>query len=216
MAPYRALKGSLYSGGTLVPAFIRHSDVAAAGGIEQTYLTFMDILPTLVELAGGDPASNIDGRSFAPVLRGETDAHRSEVYTTHSGDRDFNVFPMRSVRTADWKYIRNLHPEFQFATHINRGGLRSGRRYWPSWIEAAKHDEEAMAIVERYRRRAAEELYYVANDNHEQHNLAADPRFSGQLARMRTLLHEWLQQTNDPLTVFGNSLMHGEEPTIIE
>ena len=68
MAPYRALKGSLYSGGTLVPAFIRHSDVAAAGGIEQTYLTFMDILPTLLESAGlPAPGTTFEGREVQPV-----------------------------------------------------------------------------------------------------------------------------------------------------
>lgn len=68
MAPYRALKGSLHSGGTLVPAFIRHGDVAAAGGIERTYLTFMDILPTLLESAGlPAPGSTFEGREVQPV-----------------------------------------------------------------------------------------------------------------------------------------------------
>lgn len=209
-------KWNLYDAGVRTPMIAVWPDVIEAGIRTDAMVQWMDILPTLVELAGGDPPGDIDGRSFAPVLRLETDTHRSEVYTTHSGDRDFNVFPMRSVRTADWKYIRNLRPEFQFATHINRGGLRSGRRYWPSWIEAAQHDKEAMAIVERYRRRAAEELYYVANDKHEQHDLATDPRFAGKLAELRTLVDEWLEQTNDPLTVFGNPLLHGEEPTIIE
>ena len=209
-------KWNLYDAGVRTPMISVWPDVIEAGIRTDAMVQWMDILPTLVELAGGDPPSDIDGRSFAPVLRGETDTHRSEVYTTHSGDRDFNVFPMRSVRTGDWKYIRNLHPEFQFATHINRGGLRSGRRYWPSWIEAARNDQEAMAIVERYRRRPAEELYYVANDRHEQHNLAIDPRFSGKLAELRSLVDEWLEQTNDPLRVFGNPLLHGEEPTIID
>lgn len=209
-------KWNLYDAGVRTPMIAVWPDVIKAGIRTDAMVQWMDILPTLVELAGGDPPEAIDGRSFAPVLRGETHTHRSKVYTTHSGDRDFNVFPMRSVRTADWKYIRNLHPEFQFATHINRGGLRSGRRYWLSWIEAAKHDDEAMAIVERYRRRPAEELYNVANDRHEQHNLASDPRFSGQLAELRALVDEWLEQTEDTLTVFGNPLMHGEEPTMIE
>lgn len=209
-------KWNLYDAGVRTPMIAVWPGVIDAGIRTDAMVQWMDILPTLVELAGGDPPGDIDGRSFAPVLRGETGTHRSEVYTTHSGDRDFNVFPMRSVRTADWKYIRNLHPEFQFATHINRGGLRSGRRYWPSWTEAAGHDEEALAIVERYRRRPAEELYYVANDRHEQHNLATDPRFSDQLAEMRALVDGWLEQTSDPLTVFGNPLLHGEEPTIIE
>lgn len=67
-APYRGLKGSLYNGGTLVPAFIRHGDVAAAGGLDRTYLTYMDILPTLLEVAGqATPGTIFNGREVQPV-----------------------------------------------------------------------------------------------------------------------------------------------------
>ena len=68
MAPYRDRKGSLYSGGTLVPTFIRHGDVDAPGGIDRTYLTFMDILPTLLEVAGqSSPETTFEGREVQPV-----------------------------------------------------------------------------------------------------------------------------------------------------
>ena len=67
-APYRGLKGSLYSGGTLVPTFIRHGEVAAGGGIDRTFLTYMDILPTLLEIAGQSaPGTNFQGREVLPV-----------------------------------------------------------------------------------------------------------------------------------------------------
>ena len=47
------------------------------------------------------------------VLRGTTTTHRDRAFSTHSGDANYCVYPIRSVRTRDWKYIRNLHPEFQ-------------------------------------------------------------------------------------------------------
>ena len=62
-------------------------------------VSWIDILPTLVDVAGGKPPTDIDGRSFASVLRGDKQSHRDEVYATHSGDREFNVYPMRSLRT---------------------------------------------------------------------------------------------------------------------
>ena len=43
-----------------------------------------------------------------------------ETFNTHSGDGQFCVYPIRSTRTRDWKYIRNLHPEFQYHTHMSR------------------------------------------------------------------------------------------------
>ena len=206
-------KWNLYDAGIQTPMIAVWPGTVRPKSRSDAMVQWIDILPTLVEVAGGSPPEDIDGRSFAGVLRGESGRHRSAIYTTHSGDRDFNVYPMRSVRTADWKYIRNLHPEFQFASHINRGGERSGRRYWFSWERAAEENLEALAIVERYRRRPAEELYYVRNDRHEQHNVASDPSNSARLQEMRRLLNTWLENTNDPQQVFGNPLMLGEKAT---
>lgn len=53
-----------------------------------------DLLPTFIELAGGKVPAGLDGRSFAGVLRGTTTAHRDRVFTTHSGDGNFNVNPL--------------------------------------------------------------------------------------------------------------------------
>ncbi len=209
-------KWNLYDAGIRTPMIATWPGVTPRGVRTSAMVQWIDILPTLVEIAGGARPTQIDGRSFAAVLRGETNSHRDAIFTTHSGDRDFNVYPMRAVRTPDWKYIRNLHPEFQFASHINRGGERSGRTYWVSWERQAQSDEEAMAIVDRYRRRPAEELFYVRNDPHEQHNLAGDRRHSDVLDSMRSLLDAWIEETNDPLKVFGNPLMLGEEATRIQ
>ena len=206
-------KWNLYDAGIRTPLIAVWPGVIEPGSRTHAMVQWIDILPTLVEVGGGDAPADIDGLSFAEVLRGESDVHRSAIYTTHSGDRDFNVYPMRSVRTADWKYIRNLHPEFQFASHINRGSERSGRRYWFSWERAGRSDSEARAIVNRYKQRPAEELYYVKNDRHEQHNLASDPSQVSRLTGMRELLDLWLAHTNDSLSVVGNPLMLGEEAT---
>ena len=206
-------KWNLYDAGIQTPMIATWPGVIEPGSRSGALVQWIDILPTLIEVGGGDPPADIDGLSFGAVLRGESDEHRNAIFTTHSGDRDFNVYPMRSVRTADWKYIRNLHPEFQFASHINRGSERSGTRYWFSWERAGEADPEAQTIVNRYRQRPAEELYYVKNDRHEQNNLSSDPAQASRLAGMRELLDLWLQETNDSLTVFGNPLMLGEEAT---
>ena len=91
----------------------------AAGSRTPAMVSWIDILPTLVDVAGGRPPTDIDGRSFAGVMRGQTKVHRDRIFTTHSGDGRMNVYPTRSVRTADWKYIRNLNPEFYYTTHVD-------------------------------------------------------------------------------------------------
>src|SRR5205085_12223025 len=137
-----------------------------AGAKSDALVSWIDILPTLVELGGATPPIDIDGRSFAGVLRDPAKSHRDEIFATHSGDKEFNVYPIRAVRTPGWKYILNLHPEFQYATHINRGGERDGLEYFRSWEEAAKTDSRARQIVERYKQRPREELYDLSADPH--------------------------------------------------
>ena len=79
---------------------------------------------------------------------------------------------MRAVRTDRWKYIRNLHPERTYETHISRGIARDGRDYWESWLTAALDDESARRIVAAYEQRPAEEFYDLSRDPHERKNLA--------------------------------------------
>ena len=68
-APYRGVKGSLHSGGTLASAFVHHASIARPGELEETYLSVMDVLPTFVEIAG-DRVSGADfqGRTVLGVL----------------------------------------------------------------------------------------------------------------------------------------------------
>ena len=48
--------------------------------ISDGLISSIDLLPTIVELTGGTPPSEIDGRSFAGLLRGESFEHRDVVF----------------------------------------------------------------------------------------------------------------------------------------
>jgi arylsulfatase A-like enzyme len=159
---------------------------------------------------------DIDGKSFAGVLLGTTTKHRDRVFTTHSGDGDFNVYPIRSVRTRDWKYIRNLHPEFQHQTHISRSSGPSGLEYWKTWIAEAGTAPAAATTVKRLAERCPEELYDLKADPWEQHNLATDPAQAERIVAMRAELDAWMKQQGDKQTVFGKPLLIGEPVTLID
>ncbi|MBI1353927.1 MAG: sulfatase-like hydrolase/transferase [Acidobacteria bacterium] len=209
-------KWNLYDGGIRVPMLAVWPGVIRPGSSTSAMVQWIDILPTLVELAGGRaPDENIDGRSFAPVLRGERDEHRDRIFTTHSGDRQFNVYPIRSIRTRDWKYIRNLHPEFQYASHINRHAPAPSLIYWRSWEKAAQTDPAARTIVHNYRERPREELYDLRNDPHELHNLAGEPAHRQRLDEMALELDRWMQRNQDSQRVFSQPLLLGDEPTLL-
>jgi uncharacterized sulfatase len=207
-------KWNLYDAGIRVPLIVTGPGIAAAQTTD-AMVSWIDLMPTLVEMAGGSPPMDIDGRSFAGVIRGKTTTHRDEVYASHSGDREFNVYPMRSVRTPKWKYILNLHPEFQYATHINRGGDRDGLDFFHSWEAAAKSDPRAAETVRRYKERPREELYDLTSDPQEQQNLAAEPRHATQLTELRGKVATFMREQNDQGTVFNEPLLLGQEATLI-
>lgn len=200
-------KWNCYDAGIRVPLLVSWPGTIARGSRSEAMVSWVDILPTLVELAGGKPPADLDGQSFAAVLRGQKTAHRDRIFTTHSADGNMNVYPIRSVRTRDWKLILNLKPEFQYTTHIDlapRGdkpGYWGG--YWDSWVRAAETNADAATKVNRYHRRPAVELYDLRHDPHELNNLAADPAQSGRVQALRADLEEWMLAQGDQRRVFG-------------
>ncbi|KRC78410.1 arylsulfatase A family protein [Sphingomonas sp. Root241] len=206
-------KWNLYDTGIRVPTIARWGGHIRPGTRTDAMVSWIDILPTLVDVAGGKAPAGIDGKTFAPVLRGETDKGRSEIYTTHNNDGSINVYPMRSVRTDRWKYISNLHPEYVYTTHIDQWVKRvDSGKYFPSWREAAKGDPAAKAIVDAYYRRPKEELYDLSVDPDEKHNLAADPRHADVLKSLRFRLAAWRAEQHDDHPVEGKP--HFEEGSL--
>lgn len=191
-------KWNLYEAGVRVPLIIDWPGHTKPGRRTAAMVSFIDVLPTLLEIAGGDPktaAADIDGRSFTAVLTGRTDQFRDRVFATHSGDGEVNYFPSRSVRLGNWKYIRNLDNSLEFHTHIDLRPQDTG--YWPSWVQRAKNDPAVDKLVKMYFRRPPEELYDLSADAEECRNLAADPAHARDLARMRVALDEWMKSSHD-------------------
>ncbi|MDG2222374.1 MAG: sulfatase-like hydrolase/transferase, partial [Rubripirellula sp.] len=209
-------KWSLYDDGIRTPLIVSWPGKIAEGQRSTAMVSWIDVLPTLLDIAGEPSSSDFDGRSFRGVLEGQTNKHREAIFTTHSGDGNHNVFPIRSIRTADgWKYIRNLHPEFRFGSHVTEA--ERDRGYWASWLDAATEDQAARTIVNRYQSRPAEELYNTQADPYEQANLISDSKQQGRLAELRGRVDDWLAETDDPQTVFGTPrfLAAENQPNII-
>src|SRR5262249_4448240 len=169
------------------------------GTTSDALVSWIDILPTCLEAAGGRPPDGLSGRSFLGVLRGAKAAHRARVFVTHTGDGGMNRYPLRAARTRHWKYIRNLAPAGEHHTHVDKGANpeADGRTYWDSWVAKAKTDPGAAALVRRYHTRPAEELYDLAADPHELKDLAADPAHADTLKALRADLDAWMKGQGD-------------------
>jgi uncharacterized sulfatase len=191
-------KWTLYDAGLHVPLIVVWPGHVAPGRRTSAMVSWLDVLPTLLDAAGADlksAAADIDGRSFLGVLTGATDRHRDRVFATHSGDGTMNFYPSRALRLGSLKYIRNLDPSLEFHTHIDKAPADT--KYWPSWVEHAKADPKIAALLEQYHHRPAEELYDLSVDPDELKNLAGDPSRAGDLAKTRAALDEWMSAGHD-------------------
>jgi N-sulfoglucosamine sulfohydrolase len=194
-------KWNLYDSGIQVPLIVRWTGQVQSGSVSDAMVSLVDVLPTFVEIAGGKPTPDFDGRSFLSVLSGKTNSHRNEIFATHSQDGSMNVCPMRCVRTARYKYIFNLAPENEYHTHIDKAKDHDGgREYWPSWEKAGQEDPKAAAVLKRYHWRPKEELYDVLLDPYEVHNLADNPSFEEIRRDLNVRLVAWRSGQKDTKT----------------
>ena len=205
-------KWNLYDYGIKVPLIVRWPGVIQKSSKTNALVSLVDLLPTIVEIAGGQVPNTIDGQSFFPVLKGEKDSYSESVFATHTGDGTINQAPMRMIRTNRYKYIVNLAPEVLFNTHINLAKDHDGGyQYWNSWKNSSYRFEHAAAVMWRYHNRPKEELYDIQTDPEEWNNLASYPDFEKILEQFRILMQEWRQKQGDTETgVFVETKNTGE------
>ena len=86
---------------------------AARGRVLTQMVLNVDILPTVLELAGLAAPAGLPGASLAPLVAGRRVAWRDEVFTEHLWDHP-QIPRTEAVRTERHKYIRYpQHPEFE-------------------------------------------------------------------------------------------------------
>ena len=192
-------KWNLYDAGIRVPFLAAWPGRVKAGATTEAMVSFLDILPTFIELAGGTVPEGLDGKSFAGVLTGKAPAHHEEIYAAHTGDGTMNVYPIRCVRTGKYKYILNLYPDNTYTTHIDKAAYShdGGRVYYDSWVAKAQTDPAAAAVVRRYHTRPAEELYDVVADPYEMNDLAGDPAFASLKGELKAKVLAWMKRMGD-------------------
>jgi arylsulfatase A-like enzyme len=114
MAPFRIYKGWVSEGGTRSPLIVSGPGVQGAGGLnKKAVLHVMDIVPTVLELAGVQHPSTYRGRKVAPVqgkswvgmLAGRTQSPR-----TSNDWLGWELFNNRAIRQGDWKISWLLRP----------------------------------------------------------------------------------------------------------
>ena len=216
-------KWSLYETGVRVPLIAVWPGKIKPQSTSDAMVSWIDLIPTFLDIAGAPVVKGIDGISFKGVLLGKTSSHRDRIFTVHKGDKTVNVYPIRAVRTDKWKYMLNLFPEFYNSTHMdvpvfreghNRAGQENQHYFydWNTWEQAAQTNQAAAQFMHRYHARPKEELYMIEEDPYEENNLAFDPQYANELASMRKLIEERMHEVDDDRSLSGTPRLLEDHP----
>ena len=185
--PHVRGKQWLYDGGLHVPLLIRWPSKVAAGAVNNQLTSLLDLMPTTLA-AAGLKAPELPGHNLLDAAwRGHKQLFAARDRCGDAADR------IRSVRTRDFKYIRNFHPELPYLQHSGYKKLSYPVEALMKVLHArGEWDSPFMAKT-----RPAEELYDLNSDPFEMTNLSADPAFADQLAELRSSLDQWIVETVD-------------------
>jgi arylsulfatase A-like enzyme len=184
-------KQFLYDEGIKVPLIVKFPKNAQSGTVRKDMVMQIDLLPTSLAYAGIPLPDNIQGWDIF------ADNYQERIYTFAARDRcDETTEIIRSVRSDKFKYIRNF---LSYRPHAQRNQYKDGKeisKHMRHLYEMGKLNELQSSFYTL--RRPPEELYDLENDPLEINNLANDPEFRRQLEKMRSVLYQWMDDTNDP------------------
>ncbi|MGE3818763.1 MAG: sulfatase [Isosphaeraceae bacterium] len=183
-------KQFLYDEGIHVPLVLSGPGIPR-GAVRDDLVSHIDLAATSLALAGIPVPPWMQGRD----LLARDHQPRDAVFSAR--DRcDETVDRIRSVRTSNFKYIRNFYPE---RPHLQPNRYKDAKPI-VAWLRALRASGGLDALQERLLfapKRPAEELYDLEIDPWELKNLADDPSYRDTLNALRDRLDRWVLESDD-------------------
>jgi len=190
--PLARQKREIVESGTHVPLIIKLPKKQKSGTRIKELVSFIDIPPTILSLAGINPPKYMQGQIFLGKKKA-----KARQYVFAARDRMDNEYDMvRMVRDDQFIYIRNYYPERPYYQDISFriGALASMKRIL-ELKEANLLDSAQMIWFSKSK--AMEQLYLVGEDPHTMFDVANDARYKKDLLRMRTIHKKWMKDIED-------------------
>jgi N-sulfoglucosamine sulfohydrolase len=188
-------KWTCYDSGLQSAMVVRWPGRIQAGVVSDALVEYVDVCPTFVDLAGEKEVDGLDGKSFLPVLMGESKTHKEFVYgimTTRGIINGSDAYAIRSVRNGNYKLIKNLNFESKFTNACSKS------EYFKSMVDKANEgDSKAKRFVNAYHYRPAIEFFDIQSDPLELNNLASDPAYQLEITRLSEQLENWMSAQGD-------------------
>lgn len=223
--PFPRGKGYAYPDSNHVPLAIRWpAGIGTPGRVVDDYVSFIDIAPTMLDLAGipqeASGMAAITGRSWRPILKSER-AGRVEEW------RDFVLvgkertdvgrpydwgYPIRGIVRDDFLFLRNYEPERWPAGNPETGYLDSDASPTKTFLlEAGRKDRTDRHWKLNFGMRPAVELYDLGKDPDAVQNLADAAEHRETAVRLESEMTARLEEQGDP-RMFGRGEVFDRYP----
>ena len=177
-------KWGVYEKGLRAPLVIRWPKNIKEGTRYDGLLSFVDIMPTILDIAGAEIPKDIDGKSFADVFINNNTQINKYVYGvgTKQNVRDAKIFPSRSIRDEKFKYIINFNSIEVYENNFTDNDILN------QFIEIG---------AKAFPNTPYEELYDLSNDPYEKNNIANSKEFFSIKRKLNDELRKWMKDQND-------------------
>jgi N-sulfoglucosamine sulfohydrolase len=177
-------KWGLTEQGLKVPFIVRWPGKIKPNTTSNIVLSFVDILPTFLDIVNADIPKYIDGKSFYKTLQGSGQEINQYIYgvATRQNIRACKVFPSRMIRGKQFKYIKNFNALEVFESNLGNDPVVN------EFIEIG---------AKSFPKIPYEELYDLSTDPYQRRNLAKDIQYTSKKEELSKALELWMISQND-------------------
>jgi N-sulfoglucosamine sulfohydrolase len=199
--PFPNAKTNLYDAGARLPMIVRAPGQSARGLVNEGFISWTDITPTILDWSGArSPEYPLHGRSFLPVLEQQNPAGWDQVFFSHTFHEVTMYYPIRGMRTKQFKYLRNLFSELEFPFASDLFDSKT----WQSIRQIGETGMVGRRKASKYLHREPEELYDIQADPEELTNLTGRPEHRATIETMRAEVKRFRERTKDGWLINDN------------
>lgn len=199
--PFPFVKGQIHEDGFHLPLAMRWGKGIKPGRVVEDFVNVRDLAPTYMELAGLKPHEQMTGKSLASILRSDRSGWLENRDFMLAGKERHDLgrfqdagYPVRSIRTREYLYVHNFHPERWPAGNpeTDFGNCDPGPTKEVVKLLGGHFYELAFG------KRQPDELYRISDDPECVRNLANDLAFKDILEELRYKMMSALKDEGDP------------------
>lgn len=190
--PFPQCKTRTNHQGMRTPFIISYPGVVKAGTTSKALISSIDLMPTVLDIAGTSYSKKVDGISFKKILSNPKASFRKYAFAEHNW-HDYMAYE-RAVYSERYIYTLNYLPDLPGTPPLDalRGaGYQSILKLWKAGKLAPEFSDCILAP------RPAVELFDYVSDKNCMHNIASEEKYREIRATLKRQLDKHAKETSD-------------------